>query len=102
MLNLEIVSPTEVDNATYIFQRDGFVAIENALTDEQFETIQNGAARVVQEQTEAIALDKANRGFARYSFGSQVHHPEWAMLCDLPTILPIIEKIFNSNKNYNN
>ncbi|MBT4139696.1 MAG: hypothetical protein HOE48_17385 [Candidatus Latescibacteria bacterium] len=98
MLNLEIVSPTEVDNATYIFQRDGFVAIENALTDEQFETIQNGAARVVQEQTEAIALDKANRGFARYSFGSQVHHPEWAMLCDLPTILPIIEKIFNSNK----
>lgn len=98
MLDLEIVTPSQIEQATYLFQRDGFVAVENALDDAQFETILSAAHRVVKEQTEAIALENANRGFARYSFGSQIHHPEWAMLIDLPTILPIIENIFGSDQ----
>lgn len=97
MLDLEIVSPSEIDKAAYLFHRDGFVAVQDALTDAQFETMKDAAHRVVKEQTEAIALEEANRGYARYSFGSQTHHPEWAMLIDLPTTLPIIEKIFGSD-----
>jgi ectoine hydroxylase-related dioxygenase (phytanoyl-CoA dioxygenase family) len=98
MLDLEIVSPAQIEQAAILFHRDGFVAVENAFTDDQFESIKDAAHRVVKEQTEAISLEKANRGYARYSFGSQVHHPEWCRLCDLPTILPIIEKIFDSDK----
>lgn len=98
MLELEITPSKEIDKATALFHRDGFVAVENVFTQTQFESIKKAAHQVVKEQTEAIALDKANRGFARYSFGSQVHHPEWAMLCELPTILPIIEAIFGSDK----
>ena len=41
-----------------------------------------------------IPLEEANRGYARYSFGSQLHHPEWVQLIELPTILPIIEAIW--------
>lgn len=32
MLDLEIVPPTQVAHAAYLFERDGFVAVENALT----------------------------------------------------------------------
>lgn len=98
MLDIELVKPGETDRATTIFHRDGFVVLQNALTEEQFERIRAGAHRVVSEQTEATPLDKANRGFARYSFGSQIHHPEWAMLIDLPTVLPLIESIFGSEQ----
>ncbi len=98
MLDLELIDPSETARAAAIFQRDGLVVVANALTDEQFASLKAGAHRVVAEQTAAIPLEKANRGFARYSFGSQIHHPEWAMLVDLPAILPIIETIFNSTQ----
>ena len=98
MLDLELVEPSEIDRAAAVFHRDGLAVVTDALTDEEFAFLKDGAHRVVAEQTNAISLKKANRGFARYSFGSQIHHPEWAMLVDLPTILPIIEAIFNSNQ----
>lgn len=98
MLDLEPVAPTASDRAAALFHRDGFAVVADALTAEQFAFIKEGAYRVVAEQTAAIPLEKANRGFARYSFGSQIHHPEWAMLVDLPTILPIVEAIFASDQ----
>lgn len=98
MLDIELVTPTEIDRATTIFHRDGFVVVQDALTHEQFEQMRAGAHRVVREQTDEIPLKKGNRGFARYSFGSQIHHPEWAMLIDLPTVLPIIESIFDGEQ----
>ena len=98
MLDIEFVNPSEIERAASIFHRDGFVVIADALTDEQFKVIHKGTHRVVAEQTTTIALEDANRGYARFSFGSQIHHPEWAMLVDLPTILPCIEAIFNSDK----
>ncbi len=94
MLDIELVPCADVQRAMEIFNRDGFVALEGVLSAEQLAHAQGGARRVVTEQTSAILFDKANRGYARYSFGSQVHHPEWAMLIDLPTILPIIEAIW--------
>ncbi|MBI1925840.1 phytanoyl-CoA dioxygenase family protein [Candidatus Poribacteria bacterium] len=99
MLDIERLTPTEVERAASVFHRDGFVAIENALTREQLTYAQSGAARVIAQQMADIPLEKANRGYARYSFGAQIHHPEWAQLVDVPTILPILDKIWG-NSNY--
>jgi hypothetical protein len=94
MLDIELVDPTEIDKAATIFHQDGFVVVKDALSPDQHSLAQKGAARVIAEQTTAVPLDEANRGFARYSFGPQLHHPEWLQLIDLPTVLPILEKIW--------
>jgi hypothetical protein len=96
MLDIEIVSPDQIDKAVTIFHQDGFVAVRDVLTPEQLEFGQAGAQRVVKEQMDAIPLEEANRGYARYSFGQQVQHPEWSQLIDLPTVLPILDKIWGS------
>lgn len=96
MLQVELVSPTEIEKAATIFHRDGFVVIKDALMPDQLKFAQAGAQRVIDQQTAETALEKANRGFARYSFGSQIEHPEWQMLIDLPTTTPILEAIWNS------
>ncbi|MDA0747771.1 MAG: phytanoyl-CoA dioxygenase family protein [bacterium] len=96
MLEIEIVEAEEVEKAEAIFRQDGFVVVRDALSPEQLAFAQEGAARVIQEQTTAVSLEKANRGFARYSFGPQLHHPEWTQLIDLPTVLPILERIWKS------
>lgn len=98
MLEIELLSPTEAERAATIFHRDGFVAIKDALTDEQLRFARQGAQRVIAEQTQATALEKANRGYARYSFGDQLQHPEWAQLIDLPTTAPILEAIWRSRE----
>lgn len=100
MLDVDIVHHSEIDRAAEIFHRDGFVAVEGTLNPEQLAFAQAGAKRVIAEQMEAIPLDKANRGYARYSFGSQVHHPEWTQLIDLPTVLPLAKRIFGSDDFY--
>ncbi len=100
---LEVVSPDEVARAVRVFHRDGFVVVKDALTATQLEFIRSGCDRVI---AEIIALDKnrtGNRGSHRYSFGSSsitgqlLHHPEWAMLLDLPTVTPILVEIFGSD-----
>jgi hypothetical protein len=96
MLDIEIIPCTDIDRATAVFHRDGFAAVSGTLTPDQLAFAQAGARRVIAEQLEAIPLEKANRGYARYSFGSQIHHPEWTQLIDLPTVLPIVENIFGS------
>jgi ectoine hydroxylase-related dioxygenase (phytanoyl-CoA dioxygenase family) len=96
MLEVEVVRPDEVERAAAIFHRDGFVVVQDALTPEQLAFAQDGAQRVIAEQMAATPLEKANRGFARYSFGPQLHHPEWRQLVDLPTVLPILERLWNS------
>jgi len=100
---LEVVVPEEVERATRIFYRDGFVVVRDVLDKNQLDEIRCGCDRVIHEM---LTLDKeriGNRGSHRYSFGSasrsghQVHHPEWAMLIDLPTVTPILTSIFDSN-----
>ena len=76
MLDVELVHYSKVEKATAIFHRDGFVAIEGTLSSKQLRFAQEGARRVISEQLTAISLEKANRGYARYSFGSQIHHPD--------------------------
>ena len=96
MLDIELVPPTNPASAATVFHRDGFVAVATALTPGQLEFAREGARRVVDEQMAAIPLEDANRGYARYSFGSQIHHPEWAQLIELPTVLPVLDAIWGS------
>jgi ectoine hydroxylase-related dioxygenase (phytanoyl-CoA dioxygenase family) len=96
MLEVEVVPSANVERATEVFFRDGFVALSGVLSDEQLHFAQEGARRVVAEQIAATPFEMANRGYARYSFGQQVQHPEWAMLVDLPTVLPILDAIWGS------
>lgn len=96
MLDVEILAPSETDQAATIFHRDGFVCVKDVLTPGQLRSAQAGAERVIREQTDADAERKGNRGHHRYSFGYQQQHPEWTMLIDLPPLLPIIEKIWGS------
>ena len=98
MLDVEFVEPVEVERAARIFHRDGFVVMRNALTAQQLAYARSGADRVIAQQTAAIPLEDANRGYARYSFGPQHHHPEWAQLIDLQTVLPVLEAIWTSSE----
>jgi hypothetical protein len=98
MLEVEIVHPEEVARAAAIFHRDGFVVVRDALTPAQLAFAQEGARRVIAEQMAVTPLEKGNRGHARYSFGPQLHHPEWLQLVDLPTILPILDRIWESTE----
>ena len=99
---LEVLEPTDIDRAVMLFRRDGFVTVQNVLTTTQVETLRRGVLEVVDE---IIALDAdrlGNRGSHRYSFGgssrtrSMLHRPEWQMLIDLPTVLPLLDAIFAS------
>jgi hypothetical protein len=98
MLEVEVVHPSQTERAAAIFHRDGFVVLHDALTPEQLAFAQAGARRVIAEQMAAAPLEKGNRGFARYSFGPQHQHPEWQQLVDLPPILPILDRIWDSTE----
>ena len=100
---LEVFEPAQVDDIVRVFRRDGFVVVANVLTPSQLERLRQGVAEVIDQ---ILTLDpdrNGNRGSHRYSFGassqtrSQLHRPEWQMLLDLPTLLPIIEAIFGSD-----
>ena len=96
MLDVEILDRSEVERAAAVFHRDGFVPIGDALDPEELAFAQSGAARVIARQMAETPLEQANRGHARYSFGPQLHHPEWVQLVELATVLPILEAIWGS------
>ncbi len=95
-LRVTFFAASEAEAAAEVFHRDGFVCIRDALTPEQLAFARQGAQRVIAEQLASVGIENMNRGYARHSFGDQVHHPEWAMLVDLPTILPVLEAIWQS------
>ena len=96
MLDVEIIDSSQVERAAANFHRDGFVPVGDALDPEQLAFARSGASRVIAQQTAETPLGQANRGHARYSFGPQLHHPEWVQLIDLPAVLPILEAIWGS------
>lgn len=97
MLKVDILEANEIERAATVFHRDGFVCVAKPLDEERFALIRSGAERVMAEQEAEFGRDKMNRGFARHSFGSQLHNWEWCVLIDLPTILPIIDAIWGSD-----
>ncbi len=100
---LEVLEPDEVERATRILHRDGFVVVAGVLDPGELATLRAGCEEVV---AEIVALDPdrtGNRGSHRYSFGassitrSMLHRPEWRMLVDHPRITPIITAVFGSD-----
>ena len=96
MLDIELVPCHDIQRACQLFARDGFVALSGTLDSQQLSFAQAGAQRIVAQQQRATPFEMANRGYARYSFGQQIHHPEWAMLVDLPTVLPVRDALWGS------
>lgn len=104
---LEVVTPDQVERATTLFHRDGFVAVADALTTEQVEYLRSGADDVVQALAQADPGGSVGGGAGglphRYSFGGtsasrhMFHRPEWCQLIDLPTTSPILSSIFGSS-----
>ena len=84
MKGLEIASPHEVERATQLFLRDGFVAVRDVLSPEQLAIMQQATAEA------NAALVAADPGKLRYSYNSHsnLHKKAWADLVDLPTTKP--------------
>ena len=102
LTGLEIVGPDNLQHIVRLFQRDGFVLVENILNSEQISRLAEGCAEVIEE---IVALDgehHGNRGAKRYSFGgcsltrSQLHRPAWQMLLELPMLSTIVSALFGS------
>jgi len=104
---LEVVQPENVERATTLFHRDGFVAVANALTDDHLARLRSAAGEVVDRLVEADPEGAVGGGAGglphRYSFGGtsasrhMFHRPEWCDLIDLPTTTPILAAIFGSS-----
>ncbi len=103
---LEVVAAGDVERATKIFHRDGFVAVADALQPEQLELLRRGVNEVTAALLEADPDGAVGGGAGglphRYSFGGtsasrhMFHRPEWSQLIDLPTTTPILSSIFGS------
>jgi hypothetical protein len=95
----------EIARAVELYERDGFVAMSDALSPEQLEIARAGVDRNVAEFMESdphMAGRYTGRwGLepGRYSFGSgrHLHEKEWCMLIDLPTCTPIVRAIYESD-----
>ena len=100
---LEIADPEQIEKATELFYRDGFVVVRDVLDTDQLEFIRSGCDDVIHQILEKDATRYGNRGSHRYSFGGAsisghlMHRPEWAMLIDLSTVTPILKSIFGSS-----
>jgi hypothetical protein len=103
---LEVVAPHDVERATTIFHRDGFVAVRDALAPDELDALRRAADEVIGTIVDADPDGSVGGGAGglphRYSFGGtsasrhMFHRPEWCRLIDLPTTTPILTSIFGS------
>jgi hypothetical protein len=103
---LEICEPHEIERATRIFFRDGFVVVNNLLDSERLERWREASARVLKMILEIKGeggrkyITESGRLPHRYSYGTAsasrelLHDPDWASMIDLPTTTPILSAIF--------
>ncbi len=105
---LELVSPDDPKRAAELFNRDGFVAVRDALTPEQLDRMKIAADAAILQLMEDDRDCSAGGGAGglphRYSFGGgsasrhMLHVTEWCELIDLPTTTPIAAEIFGSSE----
>ncbi|MGV0034094.1 MAG: phytanoyl-CoA dioxygenase family protein [Candidatus Azotimanducaceae bacterium WSBS_2022_MAG_OTU7] len=99
---LEILGPGDVEEAVRLLKRDGFVVIGDVLNSEQIDLLALGCVEVINEILALDSNNQGNRGSHRYSFGgssltrSQLHHPAWQMLLDVPVVSEVLTAIFGS------
>ncbi len=109
LVGLEIVEPHEVERATRIFYRDGFVVVRNLLDPERLRVWREASARVLKMildipgETGRKYITETGRLPHRYSYGTAsasrelLHDPVWASMIDLPTTTPILASIFGTH-----
>jgi hypothetical protein len=94
---LEICEPHEVERAVRIFHRDGFVAVQNALSPEILEKMRMTTDRAIMQ-----AIESGPPAELRYSIGGSsasrhwLHDDAYCALIDMPTTTPILTAIFGS------
>ena len=105
---LEICAPDEVERATRIFRRDGFVVVRDALDAAHLALFREGCARVLKEILAMPGRDgrrylaESGRLPHRYCYGTtsasrqMMHDVAWTSMIDLPTTTPILKAIFAS------
>jgi hypothetical protein len=104
---LEIVSPDDVERATALFHRDGFVAVRDAIGPAQLDRLRSAADEVIDTLVAADPEGAVGGGAGglphRYSFGAtsatrqMFHRSEWCELLDMPTTTPLLTEIFGSS-----
>ncbi|XRB22235.1 phytanoyl-CoA dioxygenase [Pseudoscourfieldia marina] len=102
MKDLVICAPSELQRAADLFYKDGFVVIRDVLNAEQLEKLRKGCEEVMTAIVKKDKHRRGNRGSHQYTFSapfrhnSMLHHPAWVQLVDLPTLTPILQRIFDS------
>lgn len=105
---VEICAPHEVERATALFYRDGFVVVRDLLDEERLAQWREGCARVLREILSHPGhegrkyITETSRLPHRYSYGTAsasrqlLHDTAWASMVDLPTTTPLLCSIFGS------
>lgn len=107
--NLEICSPSEVERATTIFRRDGFVVVKDLFEPELLDEFRSTCNRALRQILDHRGHDgrkyvaETGRLPHRYCYGTcsasrhMMHEPVWATLIDMSTTTPILKAIFGTN-----
>ncbi len=101
--NLQRLGLDDVELIVKRFKKDGFVVVENILQPDQIAMLAEGCNQVVAEILTLDAERAGNRGAYRYSFGgssltrSQLHHPAWQMMLEVPAVTKLVSAIFGSD-----
>jgi hypothetical protein len=109
LTGLEIVSPHEIERASRIFFRDGFVVVRDLLESEALNAFREASARVLQMILDIPGfggrkyVTESGRLPHRYSYGTAsasrqlLHEPTWAAMVDLPTTTPLLSALFGGD-----
>jgi hypothetical protein len=109
LTGLEIVSPHEIERASRIFFRDGFVVVRDLLDTEALDAFREASARVLQAILDIPGfggrkyVTESGRLPHRYSYGTSsasrqlLHEPTWASMVDLPTTTPLLSALFGGD-----
>ena len=103
---LEICLPQEVERATRIFFRDGFVVLRDVIEPAVLERFRKASAERLREILRVSGpgrrkyMTETGRHPHRYSYGfcsasrELLHDPTWAAMVDLPTTTPLLTALF--------
>lgn len=97
-----VAEQSVAEKAVSILERDGIVLIRNALDAEQIASLR-GAITHIMEGIDRIDPDRTgSRGPKRHSIGgcsstkSQLHHPEFAAIVDVPAVIAVLTTLWGS------
>lgn len=99
----QIAFETDIaQKAADVLQREGIVLIRGALDAETIEAFKSLFPKLIAQIREFDPDDQGSRGEKRHSFGgmsstnSQLHHPEFRALLDVPSVTNVLEAYWQS------